>query len=76
MPESRPMPAIGTRCHELRITDNMTKREVRIIYYIGEAALAILDVFPKTTKTTPHSIIEQAKKRLRQYRALAEEGDT
>lgn len=76
MPESRPMPSIGPRCHELRITDTVTKREVRVIYYIGASALAILDVFAKTTKATPHSAIEHAKKRLRQYRALAEEGDT
>ena len=27
LPESRPMPTIGPRCHELRIGDTVTKRE-------------------------------------------------
>jgi len=76
MPESRPMPAIGPRCHELRIDDTVTKREFRVIYYVGISAIAILAVFAKTTRTTPPSVIDQAKKRLRQYRALAEGSDT
>lgn len=72
MPESRPMPAIGSRCHELRIDDTVSKREFRIVYYIGISAIAILEVSAKTTKVTPASVIDQAKKRLRQYRALVE----
>lgn len=75
MPESRPMPSIGPRCHELRIDDTVTKREFRILYYIGISAIAILEVFAKTTKTTPKTVIDQAKKRLRQYRALTEGSD-
>ena len=75
MPESRPMPSIGPRCHELRIDDTVTKREFRVVYYVGISAIAILEVFAKTTKTTPQTVIDQAKKRLRLYRALAEGGD-
>ena len=72
LPESRPLPSIGPRCHELRIDDTVTKKEFRIIYYIGSSAIAILEVFAKTTRTTPRSVIDHAKKRLRQYREQAE----
>ena len=51
------------------------KKELRIIYYIGISAIAILEVFAKTTRTTPQPVLDQAKKRLRQYRALAEGSD-
>jgi phage-related protein len=72
MPASRPMPSIGFRCHELRIDDTVTKRELRIIYYVGVSAIAILEVFTKTTRTTPQAVVERAKIRLRRYRKLAE----
>jgi phage-related protein len=72
MPESRPMPSIGLRCHELRIDDTATKRELRIIYHVGVSAIAILEVFIKTTRTTPQSVVERARMQLRQYRKLAE----
>jgi hypothetical protein len=51
------------------------KKELRIIYYIGISAIAILEVFTKTTRTTPQSVLDHAKKRLRQYRARAEGSD-
>ena len=45
LPQSRPMPSIETRCHELRINDkNLTGR---IIYRIYADAILILDVFKK-----------------------------
>jgi phage-related protein len=75
LPESRPMPSIGPRCHELRIDDTVTKREFRVVYYVGISAIAILEVFAKTTRATPPSVIDQAKKRLRRYQALAERSD-
>jgi phage-related protein len=74
MPESRPMPAIGPRCHELRIHDTETKKEFRVIYYVGSSAIAILGVFAKTTRATPPSAIAQAQRRLAEYRELAERG--
>ena len=75
MPESRPMPSIGPRCHALRIGDAVTKREFRILYYIGKEAVVILEVFGKTTRATPQTVIEHATRRLRRYQALAEGGD-
>ena len=66
LPHSRPMPTIGTRCHELRIEDkNMTWR---IIYCIDTDAIVILDVFEKKTQTTPQMVIENCKRRLKLYR--------
>jgi len=63
MPWSRPMPPIGVRCHELRISDG--NRTWRIVYRIDEDAIVILDVFRKQTQRTPHSVIEACKRRIR-----------
>jgi phage-related protein len=67
LPWSRPMPSIGPRCHELRITDETTIW--RLIYRIDPDAIVILEVFKKKTQQTPKNIIEQCKKRIRLYDA-------
>jgi phage-related protein len=65
-PQSRPMPGIGVRCHELRITD---KESIwRIVYRIESDAIVILDIFAKKTPATPNSVIAQCKARLAQYK--------
>jgi phage-related protein len=67
LPQSRPMPSIGTRCHELRINDeNLTWR---IIYRIYIDAILILEVFEKKTNKTSKSIIDICKQRIRRYEA-------
>ena len=69
MPHSRPMPAVGTRCHELRITD---ERSIwRLIYRIDSDAVIIAEVFSKTTNKTPKSDIDVCNRRLRDYVAVA-----
>lgn len=65
MPQSRPMPTIGKRCHELRITDNNVTW--RIVYRTDEDAVVILEVFEKKTSKTPKSVIDICKARLRDY---------
>jgi phage-related protein len=65
MPHSRPMPAIGARCHELRISDG--EATWRIIYRIDDDAIVIVEVFSKKTRTTPKWVIDMCKKRLREY---------
>lgn len=65
MPQSRTMPSIGRRCHELRITD--TNSIWRIVYRIDEDAIVILEVFNKKTSKTPKSVIDVCKDRLRDY---------
>jgi phage-related protein len=65
LPHSRPMPSIGTHCHELRIRD--ADKNWRIIYRIDDDAILILEIFNKTTRTTPTSVIDSSKKRLSKY---------
>jgi phage-related protein len=65
LPQSRPMPAIGVRCHELRITDE--NRIWRIVYRVDTDAIVILAVFEKRTQKTPPAVIETCRRRLRQY---------
>jgi phage-related protein len=65
MPHSRPMPAIGARCHELRIIDEDSTW--RIIYRADSDAVIIAEVFKKKTAQTPKSVIERAGKRLKDY---------
>ena len=65
MPHSRPIPSIGVHCHELRISDE--NKIWRLIYRIDEDTIVILGVFQKKTSTTPKSVIETSKKRLRMY---------
>ena len=71
LPQSRPLPSIGPRCHELRINDeNLTWR---IIYRIYADAILILEVFEKKTSKTPKSIIDICKQRIRRYEADIQE---
>jgi len=65
MPQSRPMPTIGRRCHELRITDSDVTW--RIIYRVDTDAVVILEVFDKKTTKTPKGVIDICKTRLRDY---------
>lgn len=65
MPQSRPMPSIGSRCHELRINDdNLTWR---IVYRIDSDAIVILEVFEKKTTKTPKSVINICQERFKRY---------
>ena len=68
LPHSRPMPAIGARCHELRVNDS--KVTWRIIYRLGRDAIVILDVFGKKTTRTPKSVLDNCKRRLSHYDSL------
>jgi phage-related protein len=65
MPASRPMPSIGARCHELRITDQSVTW--RIVYRIDADAIVIGAVFAKKTAQTPPQVIALCKQRFRQY---------
>ncbi|MFB2769843.1 type II toxin-antitoxin system RelE/ParE family toxin [Pelatocladus sp. BLCC-F211] len=65
MPHSRPMPSIEAHCHELRIRDE--DKNWRVIYRIDEDAILILEVFNKTTRATPDSVIDNCKRRLTKY---------
>jgi phage-related protein len=68
LPQSRPMPSIGKRCHELRITDEAAIW--RIVYRVDSDAIVISEVFQKKTAQTPQSVIETCKARYKQYDAI------
>jgi phage-related protein len=65
MPQSRPMAAIGKRCHELRINDDASTW--RIIYRVDEDAVVVVHVFSKKSRTTPKAVIRLSRERLKQY---------
>ena len=65
MPHSRPMPNIGSNCHELRINDE--SGIWRIIYRIDDDGIIILEVFNKKSQQTPKKIIDTCKKRIKEY---------
>ena len=67
MPHSRPMPSIGTRCYELRVRDE--RRDWRIVYRLDRDAIVIVEVFEKTTRTTPRRVVETAANRIKKYDA-------
>jgi phage-related protein len=72
MPHSRPMPSIGSHCHELRIQDK--DKTWRIIYRIDADAIVIAEVFAKTSQATPKPVIETSRKRFRRYDENAQGG--
>jgi len=65
MPQSRPMPSIGARCHELRIND--ASNNWRLVYRIDTDAIVILEVFARKTRATPKAVIATCRKRLKEY---------
>ena len=65
LPHSRPMPAVGVRCHELRIQDE--GQIWRVIYRTDPDAVLILEVFSKKTQQTPRNVIAVCKRRLKAY---------
>ena len=69
LPHSRPMPGIGSRCHELRIQD--ADSTWRIIYRVDTDAVIIAEVFAKKTQATPKSVIDTCRRRLKSYDDIA-----
>lgn len=65
MPHSRPVPSIGSRCHELRIAGESAIW--RIAYRLDHDAIVILDVFNKKAQQTPRKVVNGGKKRLVHY---------
>ncbi len=65
MPQSRPMPSVGPRCHELRIND--VTSNWRVVYRIDTDAIVILELFAKKTGKTPKTVIDTCRKRLKEY---------
>jgi phage-related protein len=68
MPHSRPMPSVGTACHELRVNDE--NKTWRLIYHIDAHAIVVLEVFEKKTNKTPYQVIESCQRRLKAYQTI------
>ena len=73
MPHSRPMPAIGPRCHELRVRD--VGHNWRVFYRVDADAILILGVYGKKTQRTPAEAISGCKTRARRYDQDARRSD-
>jgi len=73
LPRSRPMGAIGSRCHELRVRDEA--HNWRIFYRVDADAIVVLDVHEKKTPRTPKYVIENCKARARRYDRDARKGE-
>ncbi len=73
MPQSRPMPSIGTRCHEIRINDEDLTWRIgqdswrQTVYRIDPDAIVILEIFDKKTNQTPKQVIDTCKDRIKEY---------
>ena len=65
LPHSRPMPAVGGRCHELRVNDS--SGQWRLMFRIDSDAIVILEVFQKKTPQTPKLVIEACQRRAKEY---------
>lgn len=65
MPHSRPMPLVGSRCHELRIQDEANTW--RVVYRVDTDAIVIAEVFSKKTQNTPRVVVEACRRRLARY---------
>ena len=65
MPHSRPMPSIGSRCHELRVRDE--NENWRVFYRLDDDAVVIVEIFAKKTTQTPKAVIDNCRRRLVKY---------
>lgn len=72
LPHSRPMPSIGSQCHELRI--NNENQTWRIVYHVATDAVVILDAFSKKTAAMPIEVVTNCKRRLAAYLRVASGG--
>ena len=71
LPQSRPLPRLGPRCHELRIQD--AEATWRLVYRVDADAIVIAEVFRKKTQATPRQVMEVCKRRLCAYDKAARE---
>ena len=74
LPESRPMPDVGPRVHELRVKDRESRSTWRILYRVDRDAILVIEWFAKKTKKTPKAVIDTCKARLKRYDGAAKKG--
>jgi phage-related protein len=69
MPHAEPLSAVGARCGALRVRD--ANHNWRIMYRLDVDAVLVVAVYSKRTRKVPDEIVDQCKRRLRQYDAIA-----
>jgi len=69
LPHSRPLPALGRRCHELRLIDE--RATWRIVYRADADAIVVAEVFSKKTQATPRTVLHACRHRLRAYDTIS-----
>lgn len=74
LPQSRPLPDIGTGCHELRIVDGSANW--RIVYHIAADAIVVLEVFAKKTARMPKRILMDCRQRLSAFESAGRKKGT
>jgi len=67
MPDSRPMPSIGPRVHELRVNDRETRKTWRIVYRVDPDAILVVHWFEKKTRTMARRVVDLCRRRLGEY---------
>lgn len=72
LPHARPMPSIGARIAELRVTDGAGNLEWRVIYRADRDAVIVVAIFKKKTQATPKTWIATCQERLARYDGQAE----
>ena len=68
MPASKPMPSITKGCHELRVRDR--NHYWRLVYYVNSKEIVVLEVFSKKTNQTPKKVIDNCKRRLKEFLSI------
>ena len=64
-PQSRPLPSVGPRCHEIRARD--AEHVWRIIYRIDKDAILVAGIFAKKGKSMQQRELATSKARLILY---------
>ncbi|HME74060.1 MAG TPA: type II toxin-antitoxin system RelE/ParE family toxin [Myxococcota bacterium] len=70
-PQSKPMPGVGVRIHELRVNDGASKRTWRIVYRVDPDAIVVVHWWAKKTQKTAEKDLHLCRTRLRAYDAPA-----
>lgn len=63
------MAGVAPGCHELRIPDESANW--RIMYFVDAEAIVILNCWAKRSAQTPQRVIENCRRRLKQYLSVS-----
>jgi phage-related protein len=73
MPHSRPMPSIGSGCHDQRV--RVKQHNWRAVYRIDGDAIVVAEIFRKTIQQTPKPTIDLCRARLAAFERMSAEAE-